>query len=64
MKSDSGKKKTVEKIKVHILCKLTLFFENRAVYEIIWKKKNATAKQGTEDNIMRRIKDTICMADI
>ena len=30
--------KAVEKIKTHILCSLTfLFFENRAVYEIVWK---------------------------
>jgi hypothetical protein len=26
----------VEKIKTHILCSIT-FFENRAVYEIMWK---------------------------
>jgi hypothetical protein len=29
--------KVVEKIKTHILCSLTLFFENRAVYQIMWK---------------------------
>ena len=30
--------KVVEKIKTHILCSVTfLFFENRAVYEIMWK---------------------------
>jgi hypothetical protein len=30
--------KAVEKIKTHILCSVTfLFFENRAVYEIMWK---------------------------
>jgi hypothetical protein len=28
--------KVVEKIKTHILCLVT-FFENRAVYEIMWK---------------------------
>ena len=28
--------KVVEKIKTHIMCPLT-FFENRAVYEIMWK---------------------------
>jgi hypothetical protein len=30
--------KAVEKIKTHILCSLTFFFENRAVYEIKWEK--------------------------
>jgi hypothetical protein len=29
--------KVVEKIKTHILCSVTFFFENRAVYEIMWK---------------------------
>jgi len=27
----------VEEIKTHILCSTTFFFENRAVYEIMWK---------------------------
>jgi hypothetical protein len=27
----------VEKIETHILCSITFFFENRAVYEIMWK---------------------------
>jgi hypothetical protein len=31
--------KLVEKIKTHILCSVSLFFfENRAVYEIMWEK--------------------------
>jgi hypothetical protein len=29
--------KVVEKIKTHILWSVTFFFENRAVYEIMWK---------------------------
>ena len=29
--------KVVEKIKTHILCPVPFFFENRAVYEIMWK---------------------------
>ena len=29
--------KVVEKIKTHILCSVTFLFENRAVYEIMWK---------------------------
>jgi hypothetical protein len=30
--------KVVEKFKTHILCSITsFFFENRAVYEIMWK---------------------------
>ena len=27
----------VEEIKTHILCPITFFFENGAVYEIVWK---------------------------
>ena len=27
----------VQKMKTHILCSVTVFFENRAVYEIMWK---------------------------
>jgi hypothetical protein len=29
--------KFVEKIKTHILCSVTFFFENRAIYEKMWK---------------------------
>jgi len=29
--------KVVEKIKTHILCAITFFLENRAVYKIMWK---------------------------
>jgi len=29
--------KVVEKIKTHILCSVTFFFESRAIYEIMWK---------------------------
>jgi hypothetical protein len=29
--------KVVEKIKTHLLCSITFFFENRSVYEIMWK---------------------------
>jgi len=29
--------KVVEIIKTHILCSINFFFENRAVYEIMWK---------------------------
>jgi hypothetical protein len=29
--------KVVEKIKTHVLCSITFFTENRAVYEIMWK---------------------------
>jgi len=30
-------KKLVEKIKTRVLCSITFFFENRAVYVIMWK---------------------------
>jgi hypothetical protein len=29
--------KVVEKLETHILCSITFFFENRSVYEIMWK---------------------------
>ena len=29
--------KVVEKIKTHVLCSVTFFFENRALFEIMWK---------------------------
>jgi len=29
--------KIVEKTKTHILCSITFFSENRAIYEIMWK---------------------------
>jgi len=29
--------KVVEKIKIHILCSLTIFLENRTFYEIMWE---------------------------
>jgi len=29
--------KVVEKLETHLLCSITIFFENRAVCEIIWK---------------------------
>jgi len=29
--------KVVQKVKTHILCSVTFFFENRVVYEIMWK---------------------------
>jgi hypothetical protein len=45
----------VEKIKTRILCSKTFFLvENRAIYEITWKKYN-TAEQATEDDITRRM---------
>ena len=29
--------KVVEKIKTHILCSETFFYENRPFYEVVWK---------------------------
>jgi hypothetical protein len=46
--------KVVDKIKTHILCSIT-FVENRAVYEIMWKKCGRAA-QATDDNIIRRMR--------
>jgi len=36
--------KVVEKIKTHILCSLTFFPENRAVYDIMWTKYGRARK--------------------
>ena len=44
--------KVVEKIKTHILCLVTFFFfENRAVYEIMWK--NTVERDGLQMTIWR-----------
>ena len=37
LKCDKNKTNIVQKIKTHILCSVTFFFENRAVYEAMWK---------------------------
>ena len=37
--------KVVQKIKIHILCSVTFFFENRAVYEIMWKNTVETGRR-------------------
>jgi len=42
--------KAVEEIKTHILCSKTLYFENRAVYEIM-SKQYCRARQATDDNM-------------
>ena len=51
--------KSVKKIKTHILCSVIFFFENRAVYEIMWEKY-CTAGQVTHDNTanVHRMLDT------
>jgi hypothetical protein len=41
--------KVVEKIKTHILLSITFLFENRAVYEIIWKKYSKSG-EATDNN--------------
>jgi len=49
--------KVVENIKTHILCSIT-FYENRAVYEITWKKY-CRGRQATDDNMAH----VTCMLD-
>jgi hypothetical protein len=39
------------------------FFINLAVYEIMWKNTAAPDTQATDDNIIRRRKDAICLPD-
>jgi hypothetical protein len=41
--------KVVEKIKIHILCSVT-FFDNHAVYEVMWKKY-CRAGQAIDNNM-------------
>jgi hypothetical protein len=52
--------KVVEKIRENVLCLITPFPADHAVYEIMWKDR---AIQLTDDNIIRRAKDAICMQD-
>jgi hypothetical protein len=49
----------VEKIKTHILCS-TIFFENHAVYEIIWK--NTVESEGPQTAWRMSIACWICQA--
>jgi hypothetical protein len=49
--------KFVEKIKTNILhSRNFVFSKNRAVYGIMWKKKDCTAGQATDDNITWRMR--------
>jgi hypothetical protein len=50
--------KFVEKIKTHILDSVTVFLENLAFYEIMWKKY-CRAGQATNDNMAQ----AHCMLD-
>jgi hypothetical protein len=52
--------KFVEEIKTHILCSLYFFSNNLAVYELMWKRYD-TAREATDDNIIWRREDAICM---
>jgi len=44
-------RKGIEKIKIHILCSVTLFFEKCAFYEIMWK--NIVKQGGSQMTIWR-----------
>jgi hypothetical protein len=44
----------LEKIKTHILCLIIYFFEKLAYCEVTWKKYG-TARQATDDNLIRRM---------
>jgi hypothetical protein len=48
--------RVVEKIKTHMLCSITFFPENRAIYEI---QKNMVEPDGPEDNTSH----ALCMLD-
>jgi hypothetical protein len=45
----------VEKIKTHCVFRKVFFPENRAVYDMMWKKC-CTAGEATEDDIIRRMR--------
>ena len=49
--------KVVEKIQTHILCSVT-FFDNRAVYESMWKNM---IERGRPQMTMRRMRDASCV---
>jgi len=40
-----SEKNVVDTTKINILCSITFFPENRAVYEIMWKNKVEPSKQ-------------------
>jgi len=44
--------KFLEELKTHILCSVIFFFENRAVYEIMWK--NIVERYRPERTIQRK----------
>jgi hypothetical protein len=45
--------KVVEKMKTHILCLITLFRKWLSLWDNV-EKKNGTARQATDDNILQR----------
>jgi hypothetical protein len=49
-------RKFVQKIKTHILCSVTFFLENRAVYEKMWQNIVAST---TETTLIGRISDVV-----
>jgi hypothetical protein len=52
--------KVVEKIKTHFLCSITFCSENRASLSDN-VDDYGTASQATDDNVMLRRKDALCM---
>jgi hypothetical protein len=51
----------VEKSETYIFMYNNFFFENGAVYEIMWK--NMVDRQATHDNTIFCRKDALCMLD-
>ena len=49
-----GSTQPLTEIKTRVLCSVTFFPKNRAVYEIMWKKYG-TAGRATDDKIIRRM---------
>jgi len=52
--------KVVQKIKIHILCSICFFFENRAVYEIMLQNR---VEPDATDNILRPMRIAYCITE-
>jgi len=54
--------KFVERNTTHVLCSISSFSENCAIYEIIWKNIEQPGRQATDDIIMN-VAHMLCMLD-
>jgi hypothetical protein len=47
--------KVAEKVKTHILCSITFFFENLVVYEIMWKNTVEPVRQAADGDSVEHV---------